>query len=379
MIKLIAKAILLLVALTAIGVLWQRAQLTTLALTRIDPVPETRQLVEQERYAEAADYLGFFMDYPYVQSDPAAQALHREIEAVRGSLDYKASKLGEGLLSGTSDETIGQAAGVATDLFVIGDLRDLAKQGTRWWHEEETDEVIVALATIGVAASAAQLATGAATLGTAGAASPGLAAATAVKGGSAVLKSARKLGKLPSWLGKRLVEEAQTVKKTRSLDSVKGLFGDVYTLARTRGGLTLLSHTRDAASLTRMARFAEAFGQHSATLYRIGGETIVTTAERAGALGRNAVKLGATFGLGGLRTLDRIGAVTFVKYSARATKIGYKGDLIRLIAHWLTRIPTWALYGLAGLGIGVWVPWRRLGGRSGHRMAPTSRAPLVSA
>ena len=41
-----------------------------MALVRIDPVPETRTLVAEERYADAADYLGFFMDYDYVQQDP---------------------------------------------------------------------------------------------------------------------------------------------------------------------------------------------------------------------------------------------------------------------------------------------------------------------
>jgi hypothetical protein len=200
MIKLIPKLILLFIVLVAVGVLWQRAQLSVLALSRIDPVPETRQLVEQERYAEAADYLGFFMDYAYVQADPAAQALQQEIDAVRGSLRYQASKLGEGLLDGTSDEALGQAAGVATDFFVVGDLRDLGKQGVNWVQGEETDEVVAALATIGVLASPAQLVSGAATVGTAGAAAPSVAAATAVKGGTTILKAARKLGKLPPWL-----------------------------------------------------------------------------------------------------------------------------------------------------------------------------------
>ncbi|WP_242482356.1 hypothetical protein [Thiocystis violacea] len=371
--KLIPKLILLFIAMVAVGVLWQRTQLSALALSRIDPVPETRQLVEQERYAEAADYLGFFMEYPYVQSDPRAQALQQEIEAVRGSLGYQASKLAEGLLGGTSDETLGQATSVATDFFVIGDLRDLTKQGINWASGEETDEVVVALATIGVAASAAQLASGAATVGTVGAAAPSVAATTALKGGATILKAARKLGKLPPWLGKTLVKSAKSVKQTRSLDSVTELFGSVYTLAKTRGGMTLLSKTHDAASLKRMAAFAETFGQHSATLYRIGGDSVLQTARRTGELGQDAIKLAATYGQQGLRALDRMGAVTFVKVSARASKIAYKGDLIRLIARWLMQVPTWALYAIVGLGIAVWVPWRGL--RRGARHWVVAREP----
>ena len=380
MTKLIAKLTLLFIAVIAIGVLWQRSQLAALALTRIDPVPETRELIAQERYAEAADYLAFFMDYPYVQTNPEAQALQREIEGVRDSLGYQAAKLRDGLLSGTSDETIGQVAGVATDLFVIGDLRDLAKQGINWAQGEETDEVIAALAAIGVAASAAQLASTAATVGTAGAAAPSVAATTAVKGGTVVLKAARKLGKLPPWLGKTLVKAAKTAKDTGKLDSVTELFGNVYALAKTRDGLKLLSHTQDAASLKRMAGFAETFGQQSATLYRIGGETVLKTARRAGELGQDTIKLAATHGQQGLRLLDQIGAVKFVKYSARASKIAYKGDLIRLIARLLTRIPTWMLYALAGLGIGVWVPWRRpRRDKARHLMVPATKTPEAAA
>ncbi|NEX23509.1 hypothetical protein G3480_25050 [Thiorhodococcus mannitoliphagus] len=366
MIKLISKLAFLFIAIIAAGVLWQRAQLSALALTRIDPVPETRQLVDQERYAEAADYLGFFMDYPYVQANPAAQALQQEIETVRGSLSYQASKLGEGLLAGTSDETVGQAAGVVTDLFVIGDLRDLTKQGINWARGEETDEVVAALATIGVVATAAQVVSGVATVGTAGAAAPSVAATTAVKGGTTILKAARKLGKLPPWLGKALVKSAKTVKQTRSLDSVAELFGNVYKLAKTRGGMQLLSKTRDAASLKRMAAFAETFGQHSATLYRIGGDTVLKTARRAGELSQDTIKLAATYGKQGLRTLDKMGALKFTKYTARASKIAVKGDLMRLIARWLLQLPTWALYAIVGLGIAVWVPWQRLRRGSRH-------------
>lgn len=370
LIKLVSKLTLLLIAVIAVGVLSQRAQLSVLALSRIDPVPETRQLVDQERYAEAADYLGFFMDYPYVQADPAAQALQQEIEAVRGSLGYQTRKLGEGLLAGTSDETLGQATAVVTDLFVIGDLRDLTKQGISWMRGEETDEVVAALATIGVVASAAQLASGTATLGTAGAAAPSVAATTAVKGGTTFLKAARKLGKLPPWLGEALVRSAKTVRQTRSLDSVTGLFNHLYTLGKTRGGMELLSRTRDAASLERMAAFAETFGRHSATLVRIGGEATLGTARRAGELGRGAVKLSATYGQQGLRTLDRLGAVRFVKYSARASKIAYKGDLVRLIARWLMRIPTWVLCAIVGFALLVWLPRRRRRSDSRHLTAP---------
>nr|WP_207148689.1 hypothetical protein [Lamprobacter modestohalophilus] len=348
----------LVLACVSAGVIWQQAQLSVLAISRINPVPEVEVLVSEERYAEAADYLEFFLNYDYVRNDPAAQALYSEIEEIRNSISYQASKLGEGLIAGTSDEGIGKAAGVITDFFVIGDIRDLTAQGVNWVKGEDVDEVVAALAAIGVVATAAQVASAAATVGSAGAAAPAAAGSTAVKGGVTILKSAKKLGKLPPWLGKTLVNSAKTVKKTKSLDSVADLFSDVYRLARTPGGLNLLSKTTDAASLRRMAKAAEAFGDSTATLYRIGGKTFVTAASRAGQLGTDSIKLASTYGAKGLRTLDKIGPTRFIKYSARASKIAYKGDFFDLMARFLAMVPKWILYLLCSLGVIVWVPWR---------------------
>ncbi|NCA71755.1 MAG: hypothetical protein EOM91_17090 [Sphingobacteriia bacterium] len=353
------RILLLILGCVAAGVLWQQAQLSVLALSRIDPVPEARAMVAEERYADAGDYLAFFLDYDYVRENPAAQALHAEIEEVRNSVAYQASKLGEGLLAGTSDETIGKTAGLITDFFVIGDLRDLARQGSQWARGEEVDEVIAALAAIGAVATAAQVATAAATVGTAGAAAPTAAASTAAKGSVSLLKAAQKLGKLPPWLGKTLIKHAKTVKQTKSLDAVSDLFGDVYRLAGTRNGLSLLSTTTDAASLQRMAKTAESFGDSTATLYRIGGKTFLKTADRAGELGAESIKLASTYGGAGLRLLDRIGPTSFIKYSARASKIAYKGDVFDLVARFLAFLPAWLLYLLVGLGALAWIPWHQ--------------------
>ncbi|WP_295441882.1 hypothetical protein [uncultured Thiodictyon sp.] len=357
MLKLPLKLALLLLAVVSAGILWQQGQLAVLALSRIDPIPETREMVAAGHYAEAARYLDFFMEYDYVNQDPAAQALHAQIEQERGRAAYQAGKLKEGLFDGTSDETIGQAVGVASDLFVIGDLRDLTKQAINWGQGAEVDEVVAALAGIGVAATTAQVVSAMATVGSGGAAAPAVGAATAVKGGVIMLKAAKKLGKFPSWLGKAVLDGAAAVKRSGKLDAVSDLFGNVYTLAKTRGGFELLSHTTDAASLRRMATFTETFGNHSATLYRIGGDQALKVAQRAGDLGAATIKQAATFGQGGLRVLDKLGTFRFIKFSARAGKIAYKGDAIQLLARLLMDVPNWLLYLFVGLGAAVWVPW----------------------
>jgi len=113
--KLPFKLALLLSAAVSASVLWQQGQLAVLALSRIDPVPETRQMVAAGHYAEAAGYLDFFMEYDYVNQDAAAQALHAQIAQEHGRAADQAGKAKEGLVDGTSNETIGQIVGVASE------------------------------------------------------------------------------------------------------------------------------------------------------------------------------------------------------------------------------------------------------------------------
>ncbi len=233
-------------------------------------------------------------------------------------------------------------------------------QGTKALNGEEVDEVLVALATVGVVASTAQAVSSVATVSTAGAAAPTVAASTAVKGGSVILKVARKLGKLPAWLTKAIIAGADTVKKTKKLDSVTELFGDVFSLAKIKGGVTLLDKTTDAASLRKMARAADLYGDQTPTLYRMGGDTFLTMAQKTAELGADTIKLAATFGQNGLKLLDNIGALKFVKYTARGSKMIYKGDIINLLARLLSLIPEFILYLLMAAATVVWLPWKYL-------------------
>ncbi|MCW8193389.1 hypothetical protein F6455_01150 [Proteobacteria bacterium 005FR1] len=366
MIKLPFKLLLTLVAIVAAGALWQRTELAFLAMNRIDPVPETRSLVDQERYAEAADHLDFFMEYDYVRSDPEAQTLYRQIAAVRNSWSYQASKVSEGLLTGTSDETSGMTAAVASDFFVFGDIRDLAIQAMKKSRGEETDEVLVALASLGLAASAVQIVSASGTAATGGAAAPVLLGSTAVKGGIIASKAARKVGKLPPWLARSLVQGSKAAGESRSVGNVAGVLRDVNTLATTRGGLTLLGKTTDAKSLRRMSGFARQFGNQSTTLYRVGGDLAVDMSKQVPTFGKHSIKLASTYGGEGLKLLNKTGAPAFVKYSARVSKIAYKGDALRLMASYLLRVPEWLLATLITFGILQWIPGRRLFRRQGR-------------
>nr|WP_300311063.1 hypothetical protein [Halomonas sp.] len=356
MVRLPLKLTLLLLALVSASIIWQQTQLSLIALQRIDPLPETHNMITEERYAEAADYLGFFMQYDYVSENPDAQLLHQEINDYRGHWRYQLSKLSEGVFQGTSDETIGQAASVASDFIIIGDVRDLANQGINYAQGENVDEIMVALASLGIIASSAQFMSGLGTAATAGAGAPALAGTTIAKSSILTLKAARRLGKLPSWLGEAIIKAAGNAQQSKNLSQLGCMLGNINSLAKTRGGLNLLKNTNNANDLLRAARFTETFGRHSATLYRIGGNTAIDIAQRAGTLGKETILLAATFGQTGLKILDKTGAIKFIKLTSRAIKMAYKGDLAALIAKALLMLPVWLLYVIIALAIWIWMP-----------------------
>lgn len=358
MIKFAFKATTLIIAILSVLVLWNHSVLAFSALTRIDPLPKTQQLVGNEQYAAAADYLGFFLDYDYVQSNPEALTLYREIDDKRSNWKYQLAKLQEGLVTGTSDETIGQTAGVTTDFLVVGDIRDLAYESINYAKGEEVDEVVAALSGLGLTATAAQVASGVGTASTAGAASPALLGSTIAKTSIVALKTARKAGKLPEWLGKSMIQAAKTAKESKSLDGVKDLFDSTYTLAKTRGGLHLLSQTRNAKELQKMAEFAKVFQEKALTLYHIAGDTAVRVGSRAKSLGKKPVLLAATYGMDGLRLLDRVGPTRFIKGLSRTSKMAYKGDIFALLSKFLIQLPKWLLAGFIALATWVWIPNR---------------------
>ncbi|MDH5855932.1 hypothetical protein [Lampropedia aestuarii] len=350
------------ISVLAAMVWWQKAQMQVWATTRIDPLPEVRQMVERQELAQADQYLDFFMEYDYVKHNPQAQQLQQHIKDTRSSYLYQLKSIGQGLALGQSDEDLGQIAAVVSDLMVVGDLRDLGVQGWRWANDEATDPVLIALASLGVAATAAQIGGAAATVPTAGASTAVTVSASTVKTATTTLKSMRRLNKLPNWLSTSLVSTAQQMRRQRSLagmQEAQALLSNVATLSQVPGGARLLARTHDAASLASAARFARIHGKNTLALERISGRSLNQTMQLSQQYGAQAVELAATYGQRGLQILQRTGATNFIKYSARASKIAYKGDAARLLMRWMSALPDALLALLTIFGLLALWPRRR--------------------
>lgn len=277
-------------------------------LVRVNPVPQAQQLVQQKKFAEADDYLSYFMDYDYVNQDPEAIQLYTKIQDTRNDWLYKLKKANSGFWTGESDELEGQVAAVVSDFLGIGDIRDLGREANNFVEGKDVDKVTAALAGVGVVATGAALIT-------AGIAAP-------EKPTISYLKMANKAGRMPKWLGKSLVESAVIAQKTKNLDHVKVLFSEIYELYRTAGArstLELLGKSNDLDHFRELAKFGSAFGKKTSTLLKVAGDDAITAYQRLGNAPKNTLLEASTFGGDGVKTLEKYGAKKFEKLLEKAT------------------------------------------------------------
>ncbi len=328
-----------------------RWQLELLTLTPIESQTMIRGMMAEDKYAEAADQIHYFLDIAEDHQRGELEALAAEIASHRSRLAYQAQKMQEGLLTGSSDEVSGQVTGLATSLLVIGDVRDLVKEGVHWLYDEPTDEVIIALATIGLVASAGQVVT--------------LGSSSPVKTGISVIKQAHQLGTLPPWLRAHLIKITHHVLAARSLVPILPMMQRMQTLLEATGwrqALIGLGMTRDPGSLNRLAILASNLGPAMGPLVRLGGDAALAIAPQVEKLGVGNFKLASRFGPQGLHFLVQVGPVRFVKYGARLAKWGYTFPLLATLSKYLLKIPPvmWVVGTILGLLFGLPWPWRKI-------------------
>ena len=110
-------------------------------------------LLEEEKLAEAALISHFIIQRPDLGSQAEAEAILNQSNAQNSNRWRRTQRLLEGAITGEARDLESLAGAVALDLFLLGDLRDLAIQGWRSINGEETDSLILTLATLGVLTS----------------------------------------------------------------------------------------------------------------------------------------------------------------------------------------------------------------------------------
>lgn len=114
---------------------------------------EKDDIEDADMYFEVAKFLNYDMPTSTVNKINDAHELSATV--VRNTYQF-----GEGFVTGKGDSNAGLAGAVTSDLTVIGDLRDIATEGTKMISDQEYSELVLGLSVIGVGVTAATIATG---------------------------------------------------------------------------------------------------------------------------------------------------------------------------------------------------------------------------
>jgi len=220
--------------------------------------------------------------------DPVQTGRVNAAVAKAGSSSQAMESFALGLVTGESKDAVGLAGTVTGDLFVFGDIRDAIREGGRWANGEKVDQLVLGLACVGIAITAATYA------------SSGIAAPARI--GVSLAKIARKTGKLSTDLaavigrslrqvvdwpkfrtaiaGASISEPAIAVRAAREavkLERAGGLLqlvrdtGRVQAKAGTQAALDGLKIAETPREMSRLARLAEAAGGKTRAILKIAG------------------------------------------------------------------------------------------------------------
>ncbi len=204
-----------------------------------DYIAEINELMKQQRWGEAKTLCEdvIALDLPCAKD---ANALKEKSESESKKIFNRLYKVGKGFITGEPDKSLEELGGsVASDMFMYGDIRDLAKQGYYKITGKETDAVVAALAALGLATEFFDVADWA----------------------PAALKAFRKIGAITDSMGKYIIKLSADIVKTKKLNSAcKTFFKNLSTLLNKAGFIrsgSIVKHAKNADEIAVLAKSAE--------------------------------------------------------------------------------------------------------------------------
>jgi hypothetical protein len=222
---------------------------------------------------------------------PIDPTLAEKVERANAGLAIAVRSLGSfarGLVAGEAEDVPGLAGTAVGDLFVLGDVRDALREGTRLASGRDGDELVLGLACVGLAVTAG-------TYATVGAAAPARVGLTVVK---AARKTGRLGGAMAAWINRSLREvvdwtalkrainsasiaepaaamrgarEAVRIEKAQELVRLVGDVGRVQARAGTRAALDGLKLAEGSRDMSKIARLAAAKGGKTRAILKLAG------------------------------------------------------------------------------------------------------------
>lgn len=261
-----------------------------------------------------------------VALDPALTARVDIAVAEAATTRHAMESFAMGLVTGEPNDMAGLAGTALGDLFVFGDIRDAAREGTRLATGQQADELVLGLACVGLAITAGTYAT--------------LGAVAPARVGLSLAKAARKTGQLSADLaasmgrmmrgvvdwgrlkgaiaGASIAEPAVAIRAAREAVKIERAGGLIH-LARDVGRVQSKAGTKAALEGLKIAETPREMAQVAKLAEKQGGKTraILKT------VGRGAIALTmATFDLGMWILGALFTAFTFVSALKSATERG---------------------------------------------------------
>jgi hypothetical protein len=200
-----------------------------------------------------------------VAVDPALIAKVKDAGVKQSSIANTAGRFVHGLWTGEPSDLASLAGTAAGDLFVFGDIRDAAREGTRYLMGERYDPWILGLAGVGIAITAATFA------------SAGVTAPERV--GLSLVKAARRTGRLNPALMARAAREAVKVEEAGGVVALAENTGRIEAKAGTQAAMDSLAVAEQPQDMARLARLSAAKGGKTRAIIKLlGRAAIVLTA-----------------------------------------------------------------------------------------------------
>src|ERR1700676_3819265 len=198
--------------------------------------------IEVALAANDADLANSFADLAREKNVSVSEELSRRgSDAVteENSTSHFAKRFATGLVTGDADDVASLSGTVAGDLFVFGDIRDVVSEGKHLAMGEDTDRLVLGLATVGLAVTAA-------TYVSVGGMAP-------VRAGLTIVKDARKVGRLGEGLTEWAGRSARGMVDAPMLQNAVAS-GSVLRPGQTLTAIRAAFHAEKAGALVRLAK-----------------------------------------------------------------------------------------------------------------------------
>jgi hypothetical protein len=202
-----------------------------------------------------------------VAVDPQLAERVKSAQTEAATATHTAGRFVKGFWSGEPSDLASLAGTAVGDLFVFGDLRDAAREGTHYLLGQPADPWILGLAGVGIAVTAGTYVTA------------GLGAPERV--GLTLAKVARRTGRLNPVLAVRMARDAVKVEKAGGLLDLAGDVGRIETKAGTQTALDSLKIAEEPRDVSRLARLSAAKGGKTRAIIKLLGRGAIMLAVSA--------------------------------------------------------------------------------------------------